>query len=124
MKASNKGRPELDGTRSGKPEVSVEQINESRRKPLDKCPTGIPGLDEITRGGLPRGWPTLVSGAAGWRQRELQQESTSLRTQAEGIAARIANVESELSILQRQEGDRNDTASKQREQISAARKAD
>ncbi|WP_280151297.1 circadian clock protein KaiC [Piscinibacter sp. XHJ-5] len=32
---------------------------------LDKAPTGIPGLDEITGGGLPRGRPTLVCGAAG-----------------------------------------------------------
>jgi circadian clock protein KaiC len=30
-----------------------------------KCPTGIQGLDEITLGGLPRGRPTLVVGAAG-----------------------------------------------------------
>ena len=34
-------------------------------KQLDKCPTGISGLDEITEGGLPRGRPTLVCGAAG-----------------------------------------------------------
>jgi circadian clock protein KaiC len=32
---------------------------------LPKCPTGILGLDEITLGGLPRGRPTLVCGAAG-----------------------------------------------------------
>jgi len=32
---------------------------------LPKCPTGIQGLDEITRGGLPRGRPTLVCGGAG-----------------------------------------------------------
>lgn len=32
---------------------------------LAKCPTGIRGLDEITEGGLPRGRPTLVCGAAG-----------------------------------------------------------
>lgn len=32
---------------------------------LSKCPTGIQGLDEITCGGLPRGRPTLVCGAAG-----------------------------------------------------------
>src|SRR5207249_6658430 len=34
-------------------------------RPLAKAPTGIPGLDEITRGGLPRGRPTLVCGGAG-----------------------------------------------------------
>ena len=32
---------------------------------LQKCPTGINGLDELTQGGLPRGRPTLVTGSAG-----------------------------------------------------------
>ncbi|MBL8828790.1 MAG: circadian clock protein KaiC [Planctomycetaceae bacterium] len=32
---------------------------------LPKAPTGIAGLDEITGGGLPRGRPTLICGAAG-----------------------------------------------------------
>ena len=32
---------------------------------LAKASTGIPGLDEITGGGLPRGRPTLVCGSAG-----------------------------------------------------------
>jgi circadian clock protein KaiC len=32
---------------------------------LPKCPTGIRGLDDVTGGGLPRGRPTLVCGAAG-----------------------------------------------------------
>jgi circadian clock protein KaiC len=32
---------------------------------IEKCPTGIQGLDEITAGGLPRGRPTLVCGGAG-----------------------------------------------------------
>jgi circadian clock protein KaiC len=32
---------------------------------LEKCPTGIRGLDEITKGGLPRGRPTLLCGGAG-----------------------------------------------------------
>jgi circadian clock protein KaiC len=32
---------------------------------LAKAPTGIVGFDEITNGGLPRGRPTLVTGAAG-----------------------------------------------------------
>jgi len=34
-------------------------------KTLPKAATGIQGLDEITRGGLPRGRPTLISGGAG-----------------------------------------------------------
>lgn len=32
---------------------------------LPKCPTGIPGLEDITEGGLPQGRPTLVCGDAG-----------------------------------------------------------
>jgi circadian clock protein KaiC len=32
---------------------------------LEKSPTGIKGLDEITEGGLPKGRPTLISGSAG-----------------------------------------------------------
>src|SRR5690349_22231782 len=32
---------------------------------LQKCRTGIVGLDEITGGGLPKGRPTLVCGSAG-----------------------------------------------------------
>src|SRR4030067_875391 len=32
---------------------------------LEKCPTGIRGLDEIAKGGLPRGRPTLICGGAG-----------------------------------------------------------
>ncbi|HIH03126.1 MAG TPA: KaiC family protein [Methanoregulaceae archaeon] len=32
---------------------------------IEKCPTGIRGLDEVTFGGLPRGRPTLVAGGAG-----------------------------------------------------------
>ena len=35
------------------------------RATLQKAATGIYGLDEITNGGLPRGRPTLVCGAAG-----------------------------------------------------------
>jgi circadian clock protein KaiC len=40
--------------------------NRTRRlEGIDKCPTGIRGLDDITQGGLPRGRPTLVCGSAG-----------------------------------------------------------
>jgi circadian clock protein KaiC len=34
-------------------------------KLLPKSPTGIPGMDQITGGGLPKGRPTLVAGGAG-----------------------------------------------------------
>src|SRR5215468_614437 len=33
--------------------------------PLEKSPTGITGLDEVTYGGLPKGRPTLLCGSAG-----------------------------------------------------------
>ncbi len=36
-----------------------------RRKTLNKAPTSIRGLDEITGGGLPKGRPTLICGDAG-----------------------------------------------------------
>ncbi len=48
--------------RSRKRKVAMAQ---SGPGPLPKCPTGIHGLDEITLGGLPRGRPTLLCGAAG-----------------------------------------------------------
>ena len=35
---------------------------------LEKCPTGISGLDEVTGGGLPSGRPTLVCGGRRLRQ--------------------------------------------------------
>jgi circadian clock protein KaiC len=46
----------------------VSRQNRVRPRPLDGLPkerTGIPGFDEITRGGLPAGRPTLVCGSAG-----------------------------------------------------------
>ncbi|MGB6900216.1 MAG: ATPase domain-containing protein, partial [Candidatus Acidiferrum sp.] len=33
--------------------------------PLEKTPTGIPGFDEISEGGLPKGRTTIVCGSAG-----------------------------------------------------------
>ncbi|MBW2065956.1 MAG: circadian clock protein KaiC [Deltaproteobacteria bacterium] len=41
---------------------------------LEKCPTGIQGLDEITGGGLPRGRPTLVCGGPGCGKTLLSME--------------------------------------------------
>src|SRR5512134_2043392 len=45
--------------------MARQQNNHSTRSGIQKCPTGIVGLDEITGGGLPRGRPTLVCGGAG-----------------------------------------------------------
>ena len=46
----------------------IRQNRRNRHKPLEslkKERTGIPGFDEITRGGLPAGRPTLICGSAG-----------------------------------------------------------
>src|SRR3954453_2865713 len=46
--------------------VLVKADTNTRGLPvLDKAPTGIQGLDKVTYGGLPRGRPTLLCGAAG-----------------------------------------------------------
>src|SRR5512134_333342 len=45
--------------------VTPAKRNHQHVKLLPKSPTGIPGLDEITGGGLPKGRPTLIAGAAG-----------------------------------------------------------
>jgi circadian clock protein KaiC len=42
----------------------ADQENRENRS-LPKAPTGISGLDEITRGGFPQGRPTLICGSAG-----------------------------------------------------------
>lgn len=44
------------------------------RNALQKCPTGIQGLDEITNGGLPKGRPTLICGSAGCGKTLLSME--------------------------------------------------
>lgn len=40
-------------------------MSDADMKELEKAPTGVPGLDEILNGGLPRGRSTLVAGTAG-----------------------------------------------------------
>jgi circadian clock protein KaiC len=46
--------------------VAVKQAEVKRTlRTIEKAPTGIKGVDEITGGGLPRGRPTLVCGSAG-----------------------------------------------------------
>ena len=45
--------------------MTAMKRTKQRLKLLPKSPTGIPGVDEITGGGLPEGRPTLVCGAAG-----------------------------------------------------------
>jgi circadian clock protein KaiC len=45
--------------------VQAKDKSKSLGNQLDKSPTGIQGLDEVTNGGLPTGRPTLVCGGAG-----------------------------------------------------------
>jgi circadian clock protein KaiC len=45
--------------------VTPAKQTKKRLKLLSKSLTGIPGMDEITGGGLPQGRPTLVAGGAG-----------------------------------------------------------
>jgi circadian clock protein KaiC len=44
----------------------IEEMSTTlQEKSLEKAPTGINGLDDITYGGLPKGRPTLITGSAG-----------------------------------------------------------
>lgn len=45
--------------------MTKDKSNVKPMQGLQKCQTGIRGLDEITDGGLPKGRPTLVCGSAG-----------------------------------------------------------
>ena len=40
-------------------------MNQARHDMVDKIPTGIPGFDVFSEGGLPKGRTTLVTGTAG-----------------------------------------------------------
>src|SRR5678809_405558 len=64
MQAVQPGGPNKTVSRG---EISMAQAkrNGQQLKSLPKSPTGIPGMDEITGGGLPQGRPTLVAGGAG-----------------------------------------------------------
>jgi circadian clock protein KaiC len=83
---------------------------------LDKCPTGIEGLDLITGGGLPRGRPTLVCGTAGCGKTLLGLEFlvrgtvaynepgvfVSFEERAEDLASNVASLGFDLQKLQAQ----------------------
>lgn len=45
--------------------MATAKRSKQRLNLLPKSPTGIPGMDQITGGGLPKGRPTLVAGGAG-----------------------------------------------------------
>ncbi len=56
---TGKGTTNILGSRTPKEKVRLPS------QVLEKCLTGIQGLDEITFGGLPKGRPTLICGSAG-----------------------------------------------------------
>jgi circadian clock protein KaiC len=43
----------------------MKKQNAKQPPQLPKSPTGIPGMDELTGGGLPKGRSTLICGGAG-----------------------------------------------------------
>jgi RecA/RadA recombinase len=51
---------------------------------LAKAPTGIRGFDEVTDGGLPRGRPTLVTGASGSGKTVFGIEEDGVQLRPEG----------------------------------------
>ncbi len=54
--------------------MSTRQLKLSPRHEIAKSPTGITGPDQITEGGLPKGWPTLLCGSAGCGKTVLAME--------------------------------------------------
>ena len=71
------------------------------RVALDKCPTGIVGLHEITGGGLPRGRPTLVCGASGCGKTLLCIEflvKGALKYGEPGVLMAFEETENELAV--------------------------
>jgi circadian clock protein KaiC len=65
-----------------------------------------------------------AQGVARARQRELVQEETSLKVQADAIAARLARIEAERRIVSQSDRQRNDQAETERKELAFARKAD
>jgi circadian clock protein KaiC len=54
--------------------MSIHQPRVAAKREIQKCATGIPGLDQITGGGLPKGRPTLLCGTAGCGKTVLAME--------------------------------------------------
>lgn len=85
-------------------------------KLLPKSPTGIPGMDEITSGGFPKGRPTLVAGSAGCGKTLLAMEFlvkgateydepgvfVAFEENAEELAQNVASLGFDLKDLARQ----------------------
>ena len=95
------------------PSVGPPESTRNRRAALPKAATGIDGLDAITGGGLPRGRPTLICGAAGSGKTLLATEFLirgatqfgepgvfmSFEESAEDLAADVASLGFDLPAL-------------------------
>jgi circadian clock protein KaiC len=95
--------------------ASKSQKLQAGISPLAKTPTGIAGLDEITRGGLPQGRPTLVCGSAGCGKTLLSLEFIvrgatqfgepgvfmAFEEQADELAVNVASLGFDLNKLQK-----------------------
>ena len=57
--------PRANNKKSAKPKPAAPAAAPKAPERLEKAPTGITGLDEVTFGGLPRGRATLVCGSPG-----------------------------------------------------------
>ena len=54
--------------------MASRRLKLASRVGIEKCPTGVAGLDQITEGGLPQGRPTLLCGGAGCGKTTLAME--------------------------------------------------
>jgi len=93
-----------------------KQVASKKLQVLQKTPSGIPGLDEITFGGLPTGRPTLICGAAGCGKTLFSLEFIirgalnynepgvfiAFEEKAEELTANVASLGFDLSALQAQ----------------------
>ncbi len=64
---------------------------------LEKCPTGIEGLDDITDGGLPKGRPTLICGGAGVTVLPITSLSLTHIASSERVSTGIERLDTMLS---------------------------
>jgi circadian clock protein KaiC len=65
-RASNKTTTQVPASRKSRPaREAAAPASKTELPVLQKAPSGIPGFDDITAGGLPRGRPTLIAGSAG-----------------------------------------------------------
>lgn len=111
--------------------MSKKQAKNISNNVLQKTPTGISGLDEITAGGLPKGRPTLVCGGAGCGKTLLSTEFivrgalefnepgvfTAFEESGDELATNVASLGFDLQQLQKENKLRIDHVQIERSQI-------